>query len=32
MTAIAAYYLAEEKMPTMDNWQKIKADPNWELE
>lgn len=31
MIAIAAYYLAKEKMPTLDNWQKIKADPNWEL-
>jgi len=32
MIGIAAYYLAKEKMPDMDNWKNIKADPNWELE
>ncbi|MEK7072687.1 MAG: tRNA (adenosine(37)-N6)-threonylcarbamoyltransferase complex transferase subunit TsaD [Patescibacteria group bacterium] len=32
MIGVAAYYLAKEKMPTMDNWRSIKADPNWELE
>ncbi|MDO8669648.1 MAG: tRNA (adenosine(37)-N6)-threonylcarbamoyltransferase complex transferase subunit TsaD [Candidatus Buchananbacteria bacterium] len=32
MIGIAAYYLAKENMPDLDNWRSIKADPNWELE
>lgn len=32
MIGIAASYLADKKMPKMDNYKKIKADPNWELE
>ena len=32
MIGLAAYYLTQEKMPALDNWQNIFADPNWELE
>lgn len=32
MIGIAAYFLAKEKMPDLDNWRKIAVDPNWELE
>lgn len=31
MIAIAASYLSKEKMPDLDNWKTIKADPGWEL-
>jgi N6-L-threonylcarbamoyladenine synthase len=32
MIGIAAYHLLKEKMPDLDNWKNIKADPGWELE
>ncbi|MEI6288175.1 MAG: tRNA (adenosine(37)-N6)-threonylcarbamoyltransferase complex transferase subunit TsaD [bacterium] len=31
MIAIASYYLSQNKKTPLDNWQKIKVDPNWEL-
>jgi len=31
MIGVAAYYLSQEKMPDLDNWKNILADPNWEL-
>lgn len=31
MIAIAGYYLSQKQKISKDNWQKIKADPNWEL-
>jgi N6-L-threonylcarbamoyladenine synthase len=32
MIGIAAHFLIKKEMPTVDNYKKIKADPNWELE
>ncbi|MFA6421826.1 MAG: tRNA (adenosine(37)-N6)-threonylcarbamoyltransferase complex transferase subunit TsaD [Candidatus Buchananbacteria bacterium] len=31
MVALAAYYLSQNKKPKLDNWKKVKVDPNWEL-
>lgn len=31
MVAIAGYYLSQKKKVKLDNYKKIKADPNWEL-
>ncbi len=32
MIGVAAYYLSQKKMPKIDNWKKITADSNWELD
>ena len=32
MVAIAGYYLSQKKKVKIDNYKKIKADTNWELE
>jgi len=31
MVAIAASFLSQQKKVSLDNWKKIKVDPNWEL-
>lgn len=31
MAAVAGYYLAQQSQPRLNNWQKIKVEPNWEL-
>jgi len=31
MVAVAAYYLSEKKKIKLDNYKRIKTDPNWEL-
>ncbi|MEK7653101.1 MAG: tRNA (adenosine(37)-N6)-threonylcarbamoyltransferase complex transferase subunit TsaD, partial [Patescibacteria group bacterium] len=31
MAAIAGYYLSLKSKPRLDEWKRVKADPNWEL-
>ncbi|MFA5029908.1 MAG: tRNA (adenosine(37)-N6)-threonylcarbamoyltransferase complex transferase subunit TsaD [Patescibacteria group bacterium] len=31
MVALAGYYLARKKKIKLDNWKRVKVDPNWEL-